>query len=295
MFKSYVHLRMSIPQNHHHVSQCQIKNFINSEGKIFLYDKAKKNFYVKSTSKNIFSEKRANSIYKDGKIDHESLELDLKSYEDKYPDAVCLISEAIKNRKISDDCHRALILITMFGIIGRLRTPQRKRELDTIIDNSFTQFEDLLAEDQKKGLEQTREYKQHVKYSNLLTYTEIADSVFERMGGLDFTIWHIESNDCFLLPDTSATSIRKKINLYFNPDIKEIAEVGFPLTDKIFVHALSKKLGQQKSYICFIDKDDDKNVTDINYNLYNFANNTVATSNEGYLRRIVSTIKNWKV
>lgn len=282
---------MSTPLNHHHVSQCQIKEFFGSEGKIFLYDKSKGNFYSKKSAKNIFSEKLANSIYKNGKIDHESLESDLKIFEDDYPSAVNLIKDGIQKRKISSDCHQALLSITLFGIIGRLRTPERKKELDNIIDNLFNQLENQLDNEQRKGLEQTMEYKKHVKYSNLLSYTDTALRIMEKMGGLDFTIWHIESDDFFLLPDTSATTMRKRINKYFNPDVFEIAEVGFPLTDKIFIHALSKKLNQGKSYFCFVDKNDDKNVTDINFNLFHFSNNSVATSNEKYLKKIVSKVK----
>jgi hypothetical protein len=282
---------MSTPLNHHHVSQCQIKQFFDSEGEIFLYDKAKHNFYSKRSAKNIFSEKLANSIYMNGEVDHESLEADLKIFEDNYPNAVDQITDAIKKCKISTDCHHVLLDITLFGIIGRLRTPEHKKELDNIIDNMFNQFEDLMADEQKKSLEQTKEYKKHVKYSNLLSYTDTALRIVKRMGGLDFTIWHIEGDDCFLLPDTSAISIRKQINKYLNPHVREIAEVGFPLTDKIFIHALSKKLGQRKSYFCFVDKNDDKSVTDINFNLFHFAYNTVATSNEEYLRKIVSQVK----
>lgn len=278
---------MSIPLNHHYVSQCQIKNFFNDAGEIFLYDKSRRNFYSRNSSKNIFSEKLANSIYKEGQIDHQTLENELKQFEDCYPRVVELISEAIETLRISKVCHDALVATTLFGIIGGMRNPVRKKEVDHTIENVFGQFKNYMGEEQKKGLEKLTEYKKHVRYSNVLSYSDMAIRIAKKMGGLDFVIWSIKSNDCFLLPDTSATNVRRKINEYFNPDIKEIAEIGFPLTDKIFVHARSKKLGQENSYINVVNENSSAQVTAINLHLFHFANNTVATSNEDYLRNFV--------
>jgi Protein of unknown function (DUF4238) len=282
---------MSIPLNHHHVSRCQIKEFFNENGKIFLYDKAKKIFSSKTSSKNIFSEKLSNSVYKNGKIDHTTLENDLKIFEDSYPKDVDLIRNAVKEKQISKECHYSLLNITLLGIIGRLRTPARKKELDNILDKMFGQLEPHITDELLKEFEETNEYKKHVKYSNMLGYAETALRIAEKMGGLDFTIWHIQSEDCFLLPDTSATTTRRKINEYFNPDIQEIAEVGFPLTQKIFVHALSKKLGQGQSVVVTVKKNNHQAIIDINHNLFHHSNNLVATSNESYLKHFVSLTK----
>lgn len=281
---------MSTPLNHHFVSQCQIKQFFDNDGKIFLYDKTKENFYSRNSSKNIFSERFANSIYKNGKTDHESLENDLKLFEDRYPAAIDLITDTAKTGKISRECHHSLLDIILFGIVGRLRTPERKRELDGILDDIFNKLKPSMDEAQISEWESTQEYKKHVSYSNILGYSDTALRIAEKMGGIDFTIWHIQSDDCFLLPDTSATSIRKQINKHYNSDAKEIAEIGFPLTDKIFIHALSKKLGQGKSVIAFVDKNNNQAVTDINFNLFHAAYKTIGTSSEKYLRYIVSKI-----
>lgn len=282
---------MSIPINHHYVSQCQIKNFFSNEGKIFLYDKPKQNFYSKTSSKNIFSEKFSNSIYKDGKIDHETLENDLKIFEDEYTKAVKLISETSNTLKITKECHHALLNIALFGIIGRYRNPKAKQELDDILDHMFDKFKDDMSSKQLADLNKTTEYRKHVKHSNMLAYAESALRIAEKMGGIVFTVWHIKSEDCFLLPDTSAISIRHQINKAFNPYIRNIAEVGFPLTDKIFIHALSKKLVQDKSHIVIVDTNKNQAITDINYNLFHYAYETIATSNESYLKFIVSKVK----
>jgi hypothetical protein len=283
---------MSIPLNHHYVSQCQIKQFFNEEhGKIYLYNKVKRNFYSRPSSKGIFSEKYSNSIFKDGKIDHTTLEDDLKIFEDEYSGAVELISNTGKTRNISKDCYHSLLKITLFGIIGHLRTPQIKKGLDDAVNNPFHGLYEECTEELRQKLESLTEYKEYVSYSNVVKYSTTALRIAERMGGLAFTIWHIQSDDFFLLPDTSAFTVRRKINNYFNPNIYEIAEVGFPLTNKIFIHALSQKLGQEKSYIGFIDEKSRQLVTDINYNLFHYAENDVATRDEAYLKQVIAQVE----
>lgn len=286
---------MSTPINHHYVSRCQIKQFFNKhENKIFLYDKAKKNFYSSISSKNIFSEKFSNSIYRNGQVDHESLENELKVFEDFYPITVQLITDTARTGKIYKECYDALVNLTLFGIAGSLRNPERKKELDEIIDNMFNPFKDHMSEDQLKGIAKAKDYKKHVRYSNTLSYSDTALRIVENMGGLDFTIWSIESDDCFLLPDTSALTVRRQIN-EFNPHANEIVEIGFPLTDKLFIHALSKKLNQKKSIIAYVDINNFQAVTDINQSLFHFAYNTIATSNEEYLRSLVTEFENEEI
>ena len=283
---------MSIPLNHHYVSQCQIKQFFNAEeGKIYLYDKDKKNFYWRTSTKSIFSEKFSNSIFKQGNINHKTLEDDLKIFEDEYPIAVELISDTAKTGTISKECYHSLLNITLFGIIGHLRTPQIKKGLDDAVNNAFESLYEECTDELRAQLKSLTEYKGHVSYSNVVKYSTTALRIAEKMGGLAFTIWHIRSDDFFLLPDTSAFTLRGRINNYFNPDIFEIAEVGFPLTNKIFIHALSEKLGQEKSYIAFIDEKNKQIVADINYNLFHFAQKLVATNDEAYLKQIVEQVE----
>lgn len=105
---------MSIPINHHHVSQCHIKNFFNDEGRIYLYDKVKKNFYSANSTKSIFSEKYSNSVFNNGQVDHKILEDDLKMFEDNFPKAVELIANTKHTRVISTECYRALVEITLY-------------------------------------------------------------------------------------------------------------------------------------------------------------------------------------
>ncbi len=264
-----------------------MKYFFNQDCKIYLYDKLKKNFYTANSAKSIFSEKFSNSIYNRGQVDHKILEEDLKIFEDTFPTAVELIANTKNTKIISTECYRALTQITLFGIASTLRHPVAKQELDEIYDILFDRLNGQMTDKLKKELEQAVEFKNHVKYANLLKYSDTAIQIYEKMGELDFAIWHIESDDCFLLSDNTAFTIRRKINDYFNPDIKEIAEVGISLTDKLFVHAVSKKIGQTKSYLAFVEKNNDQTVLDINYNLFQCSRKTIGTSNNDYLNYVV--------
>jgi Protein of unknown function (DUF4238) len=278
---------MSIPLNHHYVSQCHIKNFFSPDGKIYLYDKAKKNFYSAISTKNIFSEKYSNSVYNNGKVDHVSLEEDLKIFEDNFPKTVELIANTKYTKKITAECHNALVEIILYGLASTLRPPTAKQELDGIYDLLFDKVYEQMTDNLKRGLEQAVEFRKHVKYANLLKYSDMAIRIYEKMGELAFTIWHIQSGDRFLLSDSTAFTVRHKINSYFNPDIKEIAEVGISLTDKLFVHAISKKLGPTNSYLAFIEKDNDSAVFNINFNLFHCSKMTVATSNEEFIKNLI--------
>ena len=218
----------------------------------------------------------------------------MKIFEDKFPSAVELIRKTKETKSISPECYLALTDIALFGIIGNLRLPAAKKSMDNLYDELSDNLYNHMTANLKKSFEDATEFKKYVKYSNLLSYSDTALRIYEKMGGLNFTIWHIQSDDCLLLPDCTAFTIRRKINNYYNPNIEEIAEIGIPVTDKIFVHALSKKLDKKKSYIAFVDKNHDKSVFDINYNLFHFAHNTLATSSLDFLNYIVTGVKDLK-
>ena len=278
---------MSVPFNHHYVSQCQIHNFFNSEGLISLYDKSLNNFYNKKSSKGIFSEKFSNSIYREGLVDHRFLEEDLKIFEDEFPSAVAEIKVSVRNKFFSHKGQDALNLVAFFGIIGEMRNPFRKKSHDYLLNNLFTGLSESFDNEYKKSFDRINEYKKHVTYSNRLTYSDLAFRTYELMGGFDFQIWLLESSDCFLLPDTTGTQVRGNLGNIPNPLINQITQVGIPITDKIFIHVISKKLNKG-SFLKRIKKDNDTSVEQINLHIFQYAYRTVATSNMEYLKKTVS-------
>lgn len=129
------------------------------------------------------------------------------------------------------------------------------------------------------------------KYSNRLNYKDFVDTVLEKMGDLFFEVYIIQSdNHFFFLPDKPSFGAREKINEYFNPDIKEFAKIGVPLSSKIFLHAESRKLRNEKDKVFFITESNIDFLNKLNSNLIDLADKTVACESEKYLRDFIQNI-----
>ena len=85
--------------------------------------------------------------------------------------------------------------------------------------------------------------------------------------------------------------MRDRINKYINPYIQEVAIIGIPLTDKVFVFACSKKLGDTSSGVTTINDLNSKIVKGFNGLLFESAVKTVASSDEIQLKKIIDEIK----
>jgi hypothetical protein len=285
---------MSEPKNHHYVSRCHINNFFNSTtNQICLYDKVLDNFYTSTSSKSIFSELFANSRFSDGKIDNTSLETELQlNFENHFTHITNLIENFEENIETNNfETIMAMYRLTLYGLVGEIRNPNYKRKSDNTFKSIFNEIlenadDSLLASYQNfiRELEQT-------KYSNSIGYFDLALGHLEKMGDLHFKVFLIKSSDRFLLPDTSSIYFRAKINEYFNPDIREKAIVGVPLTDKIFILAESSKLPNSASQIIKIKSDNSEVVRRINKDIYNQAYKTVATSDQAQLTQIIADIQ----
>ena len=236
---------MSTPKNHHYVSQVHLKNFFNDiDGKIYVYDKIKKNHYSKTTTKSLFSEKFLNTRYIDGELDHVSLEEDLNiNFENEFPKCYQTIIEFIKNRNLTPEVEYALYYFAKYGVIADFRTPRFKKNLDETLWDSFSQISQNATTELRSQIDKIFSYRKETKYINVLDYSNSADKILALMGGLIFRIQIPKnSDDYFLIPDVAAATAREKINKYFNPDIKEIAYICIPLSSKIFIHFHSEKL-----------------------------------------------------
>lgn len=286
---------MSIPKNHHHVSQCQIGNFFNlNEGKIYLYDKAlKKPFHRKSTER-VFSEDFANSRLTNNEIDHSTLEKDLKdNYEDTFTPYFNEVKRVVLNlNEASEEFHKALIGLTKHGIAGEIRNPIKKKNDDTFItDVLFKEIMPITTPELQSDLLNLKERIEKTKYINALLYSEFTEKVFEAMGGISCSLFVIECEHYFLLPDRSSITKRERINEHFNPDIKEIAMVGIPLSSKIYLHSESKKIRDYTPKIIVFREKDCANIDQINLSLYLRAYKQVACENKDYLESFVNRVE----
>lgn len=283
---------MSTPRNHHFVSQIHIKNFFNSnEEKIYIYDKLVNNHYYKTTTKSIFSEKDLNSIFEDGILDHKSLEDDLNNHFEKdFPKHLETIQTFLENMSFTKNVNEALIYFAKYGIIGEIRNPRHKKNVEETIYNAFTQMYDWFDEKLKKEFDEAFAYKNEIKYRNVIQYSTFADDILKLMGNLVFVIEVPKNNnDYFLLPDFCAANRREKINEYFNPDVKEIAYIGLPLTSKIYIHFYSTKIKNQipESGVFELDSSIVHKLNEMNYK---YCESKVACESETYLKNFIKNV-----
>ena len=282
---------MSIPKNHHYVSQCHIEKFFNSkEGKIFYYDKEINNYDYKTTTKSIFSEPLSNSRVINNEIDHKGLEDELnKKFETPFLDNFNNVKKTIDNPTLFVENIKSFIDLTKFGIISDLRHPAKKFSVDsTITDVIKNKIQPYATPELSEEIDRGFSYVGKTKYSNTISYSEFADSVFDFMGVVTFDIFEITTDDFFILPDKYALINR----VPYAPDSlgRVIALVGFPISSKIFFSAVSERLEKtnRKGKFIRIGYKNRQLVKLINDDLYNGAIKTVACENENYLHRFIN-------
>lgn len=285
---------MSTPINHHYVSQCQQREFFSSEkGKIFVYDKEKKNHYFKRTTKTLFSEDNLNTRSINDKIDPSQLELELRvMFEEDYTKHVNNVKKFITDQENKDVTYESLMWLMMLGILGELRHPNFKSSFDSFIQTIDIDVISRKTGRPKSDIESWIKKGRKTKFRNDLGYLDTACRTLERMEPFDFAIFTIESSDIFILPDTSSFNIRGQLHPYINPLIREITEIGIPITEKIFILGTSKHLKiPDASGIQFIRENNSKIVHEINKDLFHFAYKAVAASDDQKLKLIIENIE----
>lgn len=237
---------MSIPKNHHYITQAHIRNFFNKEDKcIYLYDKKSKRFFTKNTSKSIFSEKNLNTKRNAiGDYDFSSIETELSQYfENDFPTHFDTIRQYIEEKNLTNEVNNSLLSIASYGLIAELRTPRHKKHVDNTLYNGMKDIMSIATDELREGFERAFSFNEEVKYTNTINYKDFANKVLGAMGDLIFSI-EIPKNkeDFYILSDFGAATTRERINDYFNPDAKDIAYIGLPLSSKIYIHFFSSKL-----------------------------------------------------
>jgi hypothetical protein len=284
---------MNIPINHHYVSQCHQREFFNAEDKgIYVYDKTKSNIYKKLTTKSLFSEDNLNTKSDAGRIDYTTLEKELKVlFEDDFPKLVARINKfVVEPQDLQDVYENVLGWFTLLGIIGELRHPLFKKQLDEVMTKMATDTLHMSTGISREKIVDYLKSKKDTPYNNDLGYIETALRIFERMEPMEYELCVIETDSHFILPDTSCFQIRGPLQKYLNPFINEIIQIGIPLTDKIFLIANSSKLGPHDNGIQYIRTAEDEEIVDeINSRLLDFAKVAVACKDEKYLRTFIES------
>jgi hypothetical protein len=290
---------MSIPKNHHHVSQCHIRYFKNNEtGKYCLYNKELDIFEKpKPSEESIFSEDYGNTRFKDGELDHKGLEDELNiRFETDFVQHADKIIEAVSNSTYEIDSLKAsLQYLLLYAVISDMRHPSFKKGADDRVNDLMSKALNhifYLETGEKSDFKISDFEKSKTKYSNLLDYNDIAEERLQSMGNLSIDVVVAGANDEFILPDTGCYLKRARINNYINKDIQEIAVIGLPLTYKIFILATSVKLEGVKEGVFVVKNIPSLLVEDANRELYINGIKKVLARNKNVLEFIVEKYKN---
>jgi len=285
---------MNKPRNHHYVSQTHLKKFFNNEYKeIYVYDKLLDNHYIKGTTRTLFSEKDLNTRFENNAKDFSSIESDLnENFENEFSDNFAIVKNLIDTKNFTVKENAALINFAKYGIIGELRTPRHKKAIDDTLIDAINDIIPHCVPELQKEIDEMLSFKKHVKYSNAIDYSEIAERILESMGNLGFLIIiPKEASDFFVIPDCSSITIRKKINTYFNPDIKEIAFIGLPLSSKMYIHFYSEKLFKDRIPLSEIKYGNTDLIDKINKTSIDFSKSKIACECQEYLINFIKRIK----
>jgi hypothetical protein len=286
---------MSTPINHHYVSQCQLRAFFNNEeGKIYLFDKKLNNIFCKTTTKSVFSEHSLNSAVVAGEVNHNVVEDDLRFYlEDSYSRNLSVIENYITTvSEAEDDFVDALMKMIRLGVIGEMRHPIHKKNVDDHIFGEFEMLASHAADNLKQQLEELLKQRKKTKYSNAIRYAQLSGEILKGMGEINFTTIYISSeHDYFILSDCSSVISRAKINEYFNPDIKEIGMVFMPISSKIAIVAVANNMDSQPGSIKYYTEKDRAALEMLNHTTLATSKRMIACENGDYLHAFVSRQK----
>lgn len=285
---------MSIPKNHHYISQTHISNFFNKQvAGIYLHDKERDKIFKSNGTRNIFSEKNLNTKrLPGGNVDYTSTEKELnENFEKDFNSHFQQIRKFMDSHKLSKELSLAFSYFARYGIIGEFRTPTYKKRLDDTIFNGMKDIMENAVDELKESFFKTFEFDDEVNYTNIGDFWELSQQILDTMGDLSFILQTPkEHGDYFILGDFVVATVRDKINEYFNPDVREIAYIGFPLSSKIYLNLYSNKWDRSPK-ASLIQVLGTSAVYGINRANYYYTKKYLACEDESYLQDFVRKVR----
>lgn len=202
---------MTIPRNHHFVSQVLIKKFLGKNKMLYTYSKKDKCIIEKLYHRFDFAKKDLNSVLDDNnKVDHKSIEDNLnKRFESGFNEHYELLLKGLKDND-HGNLEASIKYIVKMGIIGDMRTPENILETKYSILNDLGQIISHFSDDLSIGFKTYVEKNSAYKNINSVNYNEICDKVTELMGETIYSICYAPEDNYFFLPDNSSVQIRSK-------------------------------------------------------------------------------------
>lgn len=275
------------PNNHHYVSQCLLKKFFNiSNTKTFIYDKGKNNYFYRQGTKKLLSEDFLNTTLDENQLSNK-LEHDLDKYFEKgfnshYENVLKFLNKPEINIKNSIE------YLIRLGIIGEIRNKEYKKETDNTIIGIFKMLSKHAAPELKQNIENGLSALDKLEYKTSVDFVNFANKVLLAIGEWKFSIFYVEKDLFFLLPDCTSIINRHRINDYFNPEAIDIAEIGMPIDNHTYIRLNSTKVkdGINRELI----KLNKKELLDINRFAYIRARKQIVCGDMDFLKDTVNKI-----
>lgn len=247
---------MSIPRNHHYVSQVLIRKFVDIENNLYTFNKSDSCFEEKKLTRFDFAEQDLNSIKNDlGEIDHSSVEETLnKHIETGFNNHYNKLIASLESENYSNLIESIEYLMRM-GIVGDMRTPQHQIEKENNMLEFYRMIYEISADELKADIEHFVNRNSDVKNKFPIDYKEITEKVNEVMGDKIYSIFKAPPTDFFFLPDCSSVVIRSQLEedtildgkVLLNPG-RPIGTIIFPINSNLIIVAQSTKICKQKSH-----------------------------------------------
>lgn len=300
---------MSIPRNHHYVSQVLSEKFVSRDGYIHIYNKYFKynKFRSKTSTKSTFSQKDLNlRKERDGKLDYSSVELILnKNFETDFNKHYQLINEAIKTPKKagealsnSDQILNSIKYLMGMALIGQSRHPDRIEQRNNEIFGPLFDLDPTIFKDLRSEISTFYSHVADIANKTPIDFKKLHEGIVKSMGEVVYSILLAPKNEYFILPDCTAAQRR----FGFKPDIidgkeyfNEANPIGtaiMPINSKVLLAVTAKRLIPEE-----FEKEDhqiftlnNELVRDFNITLYNDSFREVACENKKYLVNFIEKI-----
>lgn len=286
---------MSTPKKHHFITQCHLKNFKNSQGELFSFDKDKKTISTISNTQNHFMELSGNSKVISGVTDLGHLEKQLNdNFENLIPKNYNNILKYLSGDTSSIvDFEEALLYFTKYGIAGLIRHPECKKTIEDSVDSVlFNVIMPNADEELKKGLEEFKNKRDKTIHGNYLEYLPFTIDVLNLWEEVNYTIFIIRDENFFLLSDNITWFKRTKLRkTNFVPCLSQIC---FPISSKILLLAEAKEIKGKKepSQIKELTK---REVNKINKDSYKNSISSIICEDEEYLKTFLQYYNGYNI
>lgn len=289
---------MSIPRNHHYVSQVLSKKFFYNK-KAYVYNKLKNKIYESSSTKKLFSRKDLNTIIdNNGLIDHKTVEDEInKFFENDFNKHHKIIVDALnKETKIGDivsnseEFYLAIKYLIGMAIIGPFRNPNKMQETNQNISNMLQDISKMCIKELQDNINNELKKVDSINNKFPINFTTLKEEVLKMMGSINFGIMKAPENNFFILPDCNSAIKRFPA---FNNNSMLIKLILMPISSKYILTAASRsilfdKFKEQSSGVYLLDE---KTVQNYNEILYENAYKEVVCENKVYLEDFLKLIE----